>query len=307
MLPERLDRNRLTELPSHLLLPLLASLLFVCGLICTKRATSRGVSPWTVVFLANQWAALLFSTLWLLGGEGQPLAKLWQPAIIGLLYMAGQIFTFLAIQRGDVSVATPVLGIKVVLVAILVSVLFREMLPQSVWIAAGLATVGIGLVQWSPRVDDGDSSRGKLLTTILFAVLAASAFAMFDVSVQRWAPAWGTGRILPAVFWMVSILSLGLLPFVSRSDLRDPQTRTVLLVGTFLIGLQALCLVSTLANFGDAARVNVVYSMRAVWGVVLAWLVAIKWGGGEADAPKSVMLLRLLGAILLTAAVVLVV
>jgi len=288
-------------------LPLLASVLFVCGLLCVKRATSHGVSPWTVTFLANQWAALIFSTLWLLGGEGQPLTKLWQPAFIGALYMTGQVLTFMAIQRGDVSVATPVFGIKVVLVAILLTVFFREELPNSVWIAAALATFGIGLVQWSPRTQAGDASRGRLLLTIGLAVLAAAAFATFDVSVQHWSPAWGPGRLLPTVYWFVSLFSLSLLPVVRTSALRDPKTRTVLLVGTLLIALQALSLVFTLSNFGDAARVNVVYAMRGVWGVVLAWFVAVKWGGSEANLPKRVMLLRLLGAILLTAAVVLVV
>ncbi len=294
-------------LPTHLLLPLLASILFVCGLLFVKRATSRGVSPWTVTFLANQWAALLFSTLWLLGGESIPLAKLWQPIFIAALFLSGQVFMFLAIQRGDVSVATPIFGIKVVVVAGLLTILFREALPHSVWIAAALATCGIGLAQWIPRSLTGDTSRRSVWMTVVFALSAAGSFAVFDVSVQHFSPAWGAGRMLPTVFWFVSLLSLSLLPFIETSALRNPQTRVVLLVGTFLIAMQALCLVSTLAHFGDAARVNVVYALRAVWGVVLAWFVAVKWGGSEAELPRSVMLLRLVGAGLLTVAVVLVV
>ena len=63
----------------------------------------------------------------------------------------------------------------------------------------------------------------------------------------------------------------------------------------------------TLAQFGDAARVNVVYALRGLWGVALAWAVAHRWGGGEAALPHEVMLTRMAGALLLTAAVVLVI
>jgi len=299
------------ELSVHLLLPLLASLLFVCGLICIKRTNTAGVNPWTVTFLANQWAALLFSTLWLLGGTGQPWTMLWQPALIAVLFICGQVFTFSAIRYGDVSLATPIVGIKVVLVAFLLTFLFQHQLNSSVWFAAAMATLGIGLVQWSPRQKGEDQERSEdrsgILLTVLLSILAAAAFALFDVVVQAWSPAWGPGRILPIVFWMVSLLSFGFLPFFQTELFRKPEIKKLLLPGTMLIGTQALCIVFTLSNFGDAARVNVVYSLRALWGVGLAWLAAKIWGGSEAKLPANVLAARFLGAGLLTVAVVLVI
>jgi len=294
------------DAPTHLLLPLLASLLFVCGLLFVKRATSRGVSPWTVTFIANQWAALIFSMLWTLGGEMQPLSSLWQPAVIAVLYILGQAFTFSAIERGDVSVATPVFGIKVVLVAFLVTLLFGETLTVNVWIGAALATVGIALVQWSPAHSDLPG-RSQIALTIVLAILAATAFALFDVLVQKWGPAWKPGRLLPIVYWMVSVLSLGFLPWVQWPLATSKSIRGILIPGTMLIALQALCIVFTLAAFGDAARVNVVYAMRGMWGVLLAWLVAVIWGGNEAKLPRSIMIMRAIGAVLLTASVILIV
>ena len=71
-----------------------------------------------------------------------------------------------------------------------------------------------------------------------------------------------------------------------------------LLVGALLISLQAICIVSTLAIFGDAARVNVVYSLRGLWGVLLAWAVAKKWGGAEAEQTRGTMMSRLAAVIL---------
>lgn len=312
----------MNEFPAHLLLPLLASLLFVCGLLFIKRTSSKGVGPWTGTFIANLLAAIIFSTLWLAGGTMQPVTMLWQPAVIAGLYILGQIFTFAAIEKGDVSVATPVFGVKVIVVAFLLAILFREPISMSVWLAVGLSAIGIVLVQWNPTrrnasirvnpvtVNSSDSQTHRpagLLLTVLLALAAASSFAAFDVVVQSWAPAWGPGRLLPIVFWMAGIVSFGFWPFVQREAFADKQIRSALLAGTLLIALQAVCIVFTLAAFGDAARVNVVYTMRGMWGVLLAWLAAIVWGGNEAVVPRKVMLMRLAGASLLFVAVVLVV
>lgn len=314
--------------PAHLLLPLLASFLFVCGLLFIKRASATGVGPWTVTFIANMWAAGLFSALWLLGGETQSWSQLWQPAVVAGLYILGQIFTFAAIEHGDVSVATPVFGVKVIVVAFLLAALYGEPLSAIVWIAVLLSGVGIVLVQWTPEsrgarpVDQADAvgeildssaadqeasqnKRKGLLLTLVLALLAATSFGTFDVVVQDFAQSWGP-RLIPVSYWMVAVLSLGFLPFVDLKYLRVNPPRTVLLIGTLLIALQAMCIVTTVASFGDAARVNVMYTMRGMWGVLLAWGAAKIWGGNEAGLPKSVMIMRLIGAGFLTAAVILI-
>lgn len=284
----------------HLLLPLLASLLFVSGLIFMKRAGAAGVGTATTLFVSNQCAAFCFSLLWFFGGTGQPVAMLWQPAAIAVLYIVGLLLTFLAVNCGDVSIATPVFGVKVLLVAVLLTVIGEATLPISVWYAAALATFGIGMIQWTGR-----SNPRRAVTTILLAIAASAAYATFDVLVQRWSPAWGAGRFLPISFWFVSVFSLGLIPWVDWRSFRKPAIANNLLLGAIFIASQAICIVFTLSVFGDAARVNVVYALRGLWGVTLAWLVAKRWGGNEAVLPRSVFLTRLCGACLLTLAVIL--
>lgn len=293
-------------MPTYLLLPLLASLLLVCGLLFVKRVTSAGIKPWTVTLVANWFATLLFSLMWFLGGSVQPLADFWQPAAIAILYILGQVFTFAAVQHGDVSVATPVFGIKVLLVAVLATLFLGAALSWRIWVAASLATFGIGLVQWTPRSHATSvSHQSRMLLSIALAMAAASCFATFDILVQTYSPAWGTGRILPIAYAMVGLFSLAFLPAFQVRALQDPKLRLLLFAGGFLIATQAVCIVFTLATFGDAARVNVVYALRGMWGVALAWLAARIWGGSEASLPRSVMTARLIGACLLTAAVVL--
>jgi len=284
----------------HLILPLFASLLFVCGLIVIKRANAAGVSPITTVFSTNLAASFAFSFVWLLGGEAIHWNLLWQPAIIATLFVLGLGFTFLAIQRGDVSLATPIFGVKVVLVAILLTVTGEQELPLQVWYAAALATMGIGLIQWT-----GKGHPHHILLTVCLALAAASCFATFDVLVQGWAPIWGAGRFLPMVYWMVGLGSLAMIPWVDFGPFKQPGTRGLLCSGSLLIGLQAICIVVAVGVFGDAARVNVVYALRGLWGVGLAWLAAKIWGGAEIEHGRTTMLLRTAGAALLTLAVML--
>lgn len=283
----------------HLLLPLLASILFVCGLILIKRAGAAGAGSVTTLFMANQFSAAAFSLLWVLGGTPQPWTMLWQPAVIAALFMLGLMFTFLAIERGDVSIATPVFGLKVLLVAVLLTSVGQERLPAQVWYAAMLATAGIGLIQWTGR-----HHPRRIVFTIVLALSAATMYATFDVLVQRWAPSWGAGRFLPTVYWIVALMSLAMLPWVNWSKLAKPEVRRPLIPGAALIAVQAVCIVVTVAVFGDAARVNVVYALRGLWGVGLAWIVARFWGGAEAELDRAVLVTRLVGAGLLTTAVI---
>jgi len=286
----------------HLLLPLMASLLLVGALIFMKRAGEAGASALARLSVSNLASGIAFSIFWPLGGTFRGWDEIWQPAIIASLFIMGLLFTFLAIEKGDVSIAAPILGVKVVFVAFLVSILGIQELSSSVWQAAFMATLGIGLIQWTGR---GKSNHAWL--TVAWSLAAAFSFATFDVLVQRWAPAWGVGRFLPIVYWMVGLSSLPLLLRLPYRELRKPKVLFPLTAGAALIALQAICIVSTLAVFGDAARVNVVYSLRGLWGVILAWAVAKQWGGSEAMHKSSTMLIRLAGAVILAAAVVLVV
>jgi hypothetical protein len=49
--------------------------------------------------------ALVFPKRSLMGGTMQPATLLWQPALVGSLFLAGQLLTFLAVARGDVPIA----------------------------------------------------------------------------------------------------------------------------------------------------------------------------------------------------------
>ena len=106
-------------------LSLLAAFLYAAGALIIKRSAELGVGVWRTAFVANLICALLFLPLLALGGEIH-VDLWWQPVVTGACFVAGQWLTFIAFERGDVSVATPVLGIKILLVAVLVTAIGGE-------------------------------------------------------------------------------------------------------------------------------------------------------------------------------------
>jgi hypothetical protein len=68
-----------------------------------KRATERGAGPWRITFITNWVAATVFAPWWLAPHLPFTWSNLTHAVICGITFFVGQIFTFLALSRGDVS------------------------------------------------------------------------------------------------------------------------------------------------------------------------------------------------------------
>jgi drug/metabolite transporter (DMT)-like permease len=290
--------------PLYLLFPLFSSVVFVLGMMLAKQAIDLGVTPWTGTFFANVWLALFWAGVAIVRGEVLPVEAWGDAALIGLLFVLGQLFTYLAFQFGDVSVATPVFGVKVLMVAALTSLLAGINVPANVWAAGAMACVGIILIQWSSGPAHANARTSRRGLTIILALGAAFCLSLFDVFLQEWVGSWNSYAFLPVMFGAAGILSLVFLPKVDGPKrLRELKATRWMLAGTLLMATQAMSMCYALAEFGDAPRINIVYALRGLWGVVLAWLLARTLGTNEATLSRVVMLRRLAGALLLTAAV----
>lgn len=286
------------------LFPFIAALLYAFGALVLKRSSDLGVGLWRTTFVANLLVAGLFSLLWLLGGPPVEKELLWQPGVIALCLFAGQLTQFLALEKGDVSVAVPVFGLKVVLVALLTPLLIGVAVGAKLWAAALLSVVGITLLN---RKDASQPSR-NLRVTFIAGGAGAVCFAVFDLLVQKWGPTWGAGRLLPCIFWINALLSFGLI-FRFSAPLSAVPVRAWpwLLGGSVLLGLQSVTFVSTLAVFGRATTANIVYASRGLLSVVLVWMIGHWFKNAEQHLGPTVMRWRLAGALMMMSAIVLVV
>jgi drug/metabolite transporter (DMT)-like permease len=294
----------LSDFPLHLLFPLASSLLYVAGALSLKRATEHGAGVWRATFVMNLAATLCFAVL-LVEPAGPGPRVWWQPVVIASLFIGGQASTMIALSRGDVSVATPVVGTKVVFVALFVTLIAGDRLIADYWLSAGMSAAGIGLLNMSGTGGRERPKHHHLALTIAASLSAAVCYAMFDVLVRKWSPAWGVGRLLPAVMGCAAVMSLGLWPaFEGKLSGVSRDARGPLLLGALFMGLQAILLVRTLGVYPDTTRINVVYNSRGLWSVLAVWGVGHWWGNTERHAGGRVLAWRLAGAAMLLAAIV---
>ena len=285
----------------ELLLPFLSGLVYVVGVLLLKRASEMGVDVWRATRFCNWSISVMFVPVTLLGGSITSWGLWWQPALTGFLFVVGQVFSLLALKVGDVSVATPVLGVKILLVGILATVLAGERLGASLWIAAALSSAAIALLHAG-----GGGAHRRVGTTILLSGLAAVIYALFDVLVQKWSPNWGAGRFLPVMMGFVALFS-----FAVRAPNAVPKAQPGaggwLAGGAAFLGLQGLMFVTAVAIYANVTVANVLYSSRGLWSVVAVWLVGHWFGNREQHLGGRVIGWRMVGAALMLVAIVLVV
>lgn len=285
-----------------LLIPLLCAILYPVGTLFMKRAFGKGVDLWSSLAV-NYWVmALIFLAVLPLESRPIPWHLWYQPAILGLASFTGQGCALKAISTGDLTIATPALGSKVLLVALLTEILLRQSVPLSWWIAASLSFAAVFFLQSGT----GGSRRGLFLT-LAFSFLAAACFSLADVLIQKWAPAWGVFHFVPAFAAASALYSLVLLPFMRKPLLAfDAVTWKWLLIGSAILSLQTLLLTVVIGLFGKATLVNIVYSSRGLWNFLLIWFVGHWFANREREAGVKVMASRFIGAGLIFAAILLV-
>jgi len=282
-------------------IPLLSAVVYATSAIFFKRALQLGVGPWRTCFVSNILMGIAFFPLWFLPADREVSWILWQPVLSGLLFFLGQFFNFLAIDRGDVSIATPVLGIKVFLVAVFTTFLLGETIPFSWWVASVLTFIAVWILRGNNAID-----RRRILPVLLFAGLGSVSYALADIAVQRFATG-GQGRFLATMFAVNASLSITLIPFFRGGLLSMPiSTWNWLLPGAALFAAAAIGVSWVIAVSGNATVVNVIYSARGVFSVLLIWRAGHWFRNTENQIGHAAMFKRLSAAFLIILSIALV-
>lgn len=285
----------------YLLFPLTASILFVIATMFFKQAADHGAGIWRTTFVTNLITAPLFIFLWPLGGTLPIWTDFYQPAIVAMCFLCGQVLQFLSLERGDVSIATPVLGTKILIVAGLQTILTSDPVTPVLWVSAGIAVVAVMLLNSS-----GGHRHHHVTFTIIASILSGACFALFDVLVQKWSPAWETGRFLPVMFCFVAAFSF-VLPLFFHAPLKELSKPTwkAMIPGAILMASQALAIICGISLYGHATEMNVVYALRGLWSVAAVWMIGHWFQNTERGLGTRVMTIRMIGAALLVFAIVL--
>jgi drug/metabolite transporter (DMT)-like permease len=255
------------------------------------------------MFITNWVMMAIFAFLWLLPAEHDATAmNVAHAAITGFLFFIGQIFTFLALNRGDVSVATPVLGSKVIFVALFSALLGVSALTPAIWFAVLLTAAATALLGGGGH----KAEPGAMLRSLIYGFSAATSFALTDVLQQRWVKLWGFNHYDPTMFAFVGLFSLAFIPLFKGTlgELSSATWRWAV-AGGVMLSLQALGIAWSIVYIG-ATTTNVLYNSRGMWSVVLVWCIGHWFANAERSHGRAIMLRRLAGSALLLAAIVLI-
>jgi drug/metabolite transporter (DMT)-like permease len=284
-----------------MLIPLGSALGYAFAAIMLKRGTD-GAGPWRVNFLTNWVQATLFSLLWIFPVEhAASVANVGHAVLSGAVFFVGQIFTFLAISRGDVSVATPVLGSKVIFVALFSAALGTETISGATWLAVlltAVATVLLGLGHPHAR-------RDAIVRSLVYGFSAAAFYAVTDITQQRWVHEWGFSHYVATLFLTVAILSLTLVPLLRDGRAVPSESWRWIIAGASVLTVQACGVAWSIVTIG-ATSTNVLYNSRGLWSVVLVWTVGHWFGNAERMHGRAVMVRRFAGSLLLLGAILLI-
>lgn len=283
------------------LAPLIAGFFFAVGTLLLKRALSLGMSPWKMIFLCN--FALVGVAFVLYRGYEVPKegAAWYQPVLGGSVFLVGQIFSFLAVKRGDVSIATPIFGSKVIFVGLLTVLFTGESIPWTLWLAAFLTAASLALMATGPTT----GHYRNLIFTVVASLMAAFSYGCADALTQKWGHLWGARTFLLYQMSTCALLSLTLIPlFVGQRH--QPTERKAwywLVFGAIVNAGQGCILYVAIGLYGRATEFNVVYNTRALWTILLIWMLGRWIENDEFSGGRSIVIRRVAGALLILAAV----
>lgn len=280
--------------------PLIAALLYAVATFFSRTALRGGVRTGLQFAVTNITMSLVVGSVALAAGGRLILDSPW-PYLTALLFLLGNLMIFIALRAGDSSIQTPLMGMKVLFVPLVVSLAFGEAVPREIWLASVLAALAVFLIGF--RRD----ALGSFHLLPIMATLAATLFfAGSDSIIAELSGPIGNFSFMATFLFLVCVLSVPVGVLALRRQLRDgaaPAWRPLLL-GSVLMALQFAFFVSVLSFYSDAPRSNIIYSSRGLWSVLFLFLAnALGRGHFMESVPSSVVAQRFAGAMVLVVAI----
>lgn len=288
------------------ILPLAAGFLYTLAAILSKRALELGAGTMRITFIANLLAIPAFLPLLLIDTQVHDWSLWWAPIACGLGNFGGMALTFAALNKGgDVTIQAPIMGSKTILVAIFAIFAGLGPIPIQWWIAALLSVLAITVLSWTRGVNINKKSA---LRTVNLSLLSAISFAACDVIMADYAPEFGETTFLIFLNIITALASFSFIPFFKGGLLQLPKpSLSWVWLGCIAMALEGFCFYVAVSFYGNPTAANILYSSRGIWSVLLIWSLGHWFKNNEKESGSAVMTQRLIGAILLFIAIILVI
>ena len=217
-------------------------------------------------------------------------------------YLLGQFFLFAAIIHSEPSRVAPLLGLKVLILALISVVFLGQQFDMAKWIAVFLTTGAVLLL----------SSSGKRLEGrfILLGLLACVSYCLSDLCIKVLVDHFiflgllrGAVMATALSYIVCGICGMGVIALNMKHSTRDTWLYAVPFAASWFIAM--IFLFSCFGLIGVVFG-NILQSTRGIISIVLGFVIAhIGFEALEPKPSKRTVVLRMVAAVLMTAAVVL--
>lgn len=231
--------------------------------------------------------------------------------LVSVLYLTGNTLLFFALRHTEASRVAPLLGMKVVLLALVTQFVMQRPLENQQWVAVALATAAAWVL---------GSSGGRLtLATMSLAIGACAGFVCSDLFIEQMVPAWlpsglakdqATGQQLvrasmtgmSLVYVWSGILALILFP-IAKPWRKTHWRSAAPYAGSWMLAM--ICLFSCFA-LTNIILGNILQSTRGLMSILLGVLI-VKLGHHhiESHVPLKVVIQRVIAAAMMIGAITL--
>jgi drug/metabolite transporter (DMT)-like permease len=290
---------------------LLAAISSAVSYLISRHHVSEGGSNLRLLVLAHAvMGAACLPVAWLLWPAGLPADWSWIRPLLGssCCYLGGQALVFSALARADASRVAPLLGLKIAMLAGIVSFVPGGSLDRQQWIAVALSLVAALMLQ---------RGGGMRPAAVGFTLAACVAFAFSDLFIVtlidglQQAARIPLGRLEAGMLAMlVTYATCGLMAaacLAGRPVLRPTRRQDWTAAGRYacmwLLGMAGLytCFGLLGVVFG-----NILQSTRGITSIVIgAALANAGWHAVETRIDRRTLTRRLVAAGLMTAAIAL--
>lgn len=230
----------------------------------------------------------------------------WLPCLISTgAYFAGTSCVFRLLTRADASRLSPLLGLKIVALALIVTLVMRQPLGSQQWLAVGLCTAAAIVLQ---RGGSGLPARSLGLLVVgcfCFAAADLGIVALID-GLQKQLP---VSRLHAGTLAMTITYALGgliVLPLAFAEARRRPLTFDDLRAGGQYAAAWLTAMVALYACIGAVGVVlsTILQSTRGLISVVIGAVLARRgWHALESRVDRSLFIQRVIAAVLMSAAI----
>ncbi len=257
-----------------ILFPVLAAACYALGVIAVKYASkSKTISGVSLLAMNNLFSGAVFIPQIFFAPDLPEFSIIWQPLLAGAFCAAGNLATFICAERGEVSLMTPIMGVKILFVLIFSNVMLQTRLPFSIMISGAICCAAVFIMGASKS----KLNRQKFRFTVFLALSACASYAACDVLMQKYAPNFSTRAMLALTTVAMPVSVIPLIPkLIGELKKSNPET---IAFGSFssvlLVGESYLMFISITGAVG-AAMSNILFNTRGIIAIALIFAFGTK-------------------------------